>query len=234
MYDKKGFDALVSDLQNSSYEKASELIAIALKNEYSRLNDWDKYAYVIDAALDFSLWKNNEKKFNYFDSAASMIAKASKDKAMLQRALRWADYASTNEDRVQYKSGYLATKANLLELVGNAEAAKATKSASKEADLKAEKEGTKIISIPAFKMGGMKPAKGKKNNGFSLLIYGESASYLLIEINYKPIAYDLGLAESKHKLAIKLSFLGWLKKRLNEKFTCCIFSINSFLVPGTR
>ncbi|MDE5422686.1 thioredoxin family protein [Ancylomarina sp. DW003] len=162
VYDKKGFDALVSDLQNSSYEKASELIAIALKNEYSRLNDWDKYAYVIDAALDFSLWKNNEKKFNYFDSAASMIAKASKDKAMLQRALRWADYASTNEDRVQYKSGYLATKANLLELVGNAEAAKATKSASKEADLKAEKEGTKIISIPAFKMGGMKPAKGKK------------------------------------------------------------------------
>ena len=162
VYDKKGFDALVSDLQNSNYEKASELIAIALKNEYSRLNDWDKYAYVVDAALDFSLWKNNEKALSYFDSAASTIAKASKDKVMLERALRWADYASTNENRVQYKSGYLATKANLLELVGNAEEAKATQSASKEADLKAEKEGTKIISIPAFKMGGMKPAKGKK------------------------------------------------------------------------
>jgi len=162
VYDKAGFDALITDLQNSNYDKASELIAIALKNEYSRLNDWNKYAYVVDAALDFSLWKSNEKALSYFDSAASTIVKASKDKVMLERALRWADYASTHEDRVQYKSGYLATKANLLELVGNAEAAKATQSASKEADLKAEKEGTKIISIPAFKMGGMKPAKGKK------------------------------------------------------------------------
>ena len=162
VYDKAGFDALIVDLQNSNFDKASELIATALKNEYSRLNDWDKYAYVIDAAFDFSLMKDYDNKFSYFNGAASMIARASKDKAMLQRALRWADYASTNEDRVQYKSGYLATKANLLELVGNAEAAKATQSASKAADLKAEKEGTKIISIPAFRMGGMKPAKGKK------------------------------------------------------------------------
>ncbi len=161
-YDKVGFDALILDLQNSNYDKAPELIAIALKNEYSRLNDWAKYTYVIDAALDFSLLKNYQNKLNYFDSAAATIAKVSKDKALLEKALRWADYASANEDRVQYKSSYLATKANLLELVGNEEEAKATKSASKEADLKAEKEGTKIISIPAFKMGGMKPAKDKK------------------------------------------------------------------------
>lgn len=162
VYDKAGFDALIIDLQNSNYDKASELIAIALKNEYSRLNDWDKYAYTVDAALDFSLMKNNADKFRYFDSAASMIAKASKDKAMLERALRWSDYASTNETRPEHKSGYLATKANLLELAGNAEAAKAIQSASEEADLEAEKAGTKIISVPMMKMGGMQPAKAKK------------------------------------------------------------------------
>jgi len=162
VYDKAGFDALITDIQNSSYDKASELIAIALKNEYSRLNDWDKYAYTVDAALDFSLLNKNENKFRYFDSAASTIAKASKEKTMLERALRWADYASKNETRPEHKSGYLATKSNLLDLVGNTEEAKATQSASKKADLEAEKAGTKIISIPAFKMGGMKPAKGKK------------------------------------------------------------------------
>ncbi|MRT94666.1 thioredoxin family protein [Ancylomarina sp. 16SWW S1-10-2] len=162
VYDKKGFDTLITDLQNSNFEKSSELIAIALRNEYSRLNDWDKYAYVVDAALDFSLLKNNENKLSFFDNAAAMIANVSKDKEILEKALRWADYASVNEDRVQYKSGYLATKANLLELVGNAEAAKATQSASEEADLKAEKDGTKIISIPMMKLGGMQPIKGKK------------------------------------------------------------------------
>jgi thiol-disulfide isomerase/thioredoxin len=162
VYDKAGFDALITDLQNSNYDRASELIAIALKNEYSRLNDWDKYAYTVDAALDFSLMKTNADKFRYFDSAASMIAKASKDKALLERALRWAEFASMNETRPEHKSGYLATKANLLELAGNAEAAKATQSASKKADLEAEKAGTKIISVPMIRMGGMKPSKGKK------------------------------------------------------------------------
>ncbi|RZT96204.1 thioredoxin [Ancylomarina subtilis] len=161
-YDKAGFDTLIIDLQNSNYDRASELIAIALKNEYSRLNDWDKYVYTVDAALDFSLLNKNENKYRYFDSAASTIAKVSKDKMMLERALRWADYASVNETRPEHKSGYLATKAILLELVGHAEEAKATQSASKKADLEAEKAGTKIISIPAFKMGGMKSAKGKK------------------------------------------------------------------------
>ncbi|RXQ95553.1 thioredoxin [Ancylomarina salipaludis] len=159
VYDKKGFDALITDLQNSNYDKASELIAIALKNEYSRLNDWDKYAYTIDAALDFSLVRENADKFRYFDSAASTIAKVSKDKDLLLKALRWADYAARNETRPEHKSGYLATKANLLELVGNVEEAKATQSASKKADLEAEKAGTKIISVPMIRMGGMKPAK---------------------------------------------------------------------------
>jgi hypothetical protein len=162
VYDKKGFDALIVDLQNSNFDKASELIAIALHNEYSRQNDWTKYANVVDAALDFALLKQYANELRYFDSSASMIAKVSKDKTMLQKALRWANYAVENENRVEYKSGYLATKAQLLELVGNAEAAKVTQSESKKADMEAEKAGTKIISIPMIKMGSMKPAKGKK------------------------------------------------------------------------
>ena len=161
VYDKMGFDKLVANLQNSNFDRAPELIAIALKNEYARLNDWKKYTYVVNAALDFALMAKNENEFKYFNSAASIIAKSAKNTELLKSALRWADYASTNEERVQYKSGYLATKANLLELVGNIDEAEATKSASKKADLKAEKDGTKIISIPAFKMGGMKPTKGK-------------------------------------------------------------------------
>ena len=159
VYDKEGFDTLIEDLQKSNFSKAQELIAVALKNEYSRQNDWDKYAFVVDAALDFALLKQYENEMRYFDAAASMIAKATTDKAMLQRALRWASYASENEDRVEHKSGYLATKANLLELVGNAEDAKTAKIESEKADKAAEKAGTKIISIPAFKMGSMKKAK---------------------------------------------------------------------------
>lgn len=160
-YDKAGFDRMIQDLQNSDFPKAAELIAIALKNEYQRMNDWSKYATVIDGALDFALLKNYEKQFGYFDSAASMIAKASTDKDMLTRALRWATYAAEKEERVEHKSGYLATKAKLLELVGNAEAAKTAKMESDKADKAAEAAGTKIISIPAYKMGGMKPAKKK-------------------------------------------------------------------------
>jgi len=158
VYDKAGFDALVADLQNSKFSRASELIAIALKNEYSRQNDWNQYAYTVDAALDFSLMKAKADEFRYFDSAASTIANASKDKALLLKALRWADYAATNETRPEHKSGYLATKAKVLELAGNAEEAKATLSASEKADKEAEEAGTKIISVPMMKLGGMKPA----------------------------------------------------------------------------
>jgi len=160
-YDKAGFDRMIQDLQAADFSRNKELIALALKNEYSRQNDWSKFASVIDAAMDFALLKNYEKEFAYYDSAAAMIAKVSKDKEMLERALRWATYAAENEERVEHKSGYFATKANLLELVGNAEDAKTAKLESEKADMAAEKAGTKIISIPAFKMGGMKPAKKK-------------------------------------------------------------------------
>lgn len=154
VYDKTGFDRMILDLQNSNFFRAPELIAIALNNEYARQNDWDKFAYVVDAALDFSLLQNNDNKFRYFDSAANIIAKASKNKNLLEKALRWADYASSNEIRPEHKSGYLATKAKVLELVGNAEEAKATKSASEKADKEAEEAGTKIISVPMMKMTG--------------------------------------------------------------------------------
>ncbi|RKE04354.1 thioredoxin family protein [Marinifilum flexuosum] len=160
-YDKAGFDRMIQDLQTSDFPKATELIAIALKNEYQRQNDWSKYATVIDGAMDFALLKNYENQFGYFDSAASMIAKASKDKELLTRALRWAAYAAEQEGRVEHKSGYLATKAKLLELVGNADAAKTAKIESDKADKAAEKAGTKIISVPMMKLGGMKPAKKK-------------------------------------------------------------------------
>ncbi|PXY03207.1 hypothetical protein DF185_03750 [Marinifilum breve] len=160
-YDKAGFDRMIQDLQTSDFPKATELIAIALQNEYQRLNDWSRYATVVDGALDFALLKNYENQFRYFDSAASMIAKVTTDKDLLTRALRWATYAADKEGRVEHKSGYLATKAKLLELVGNAEAAKSAQMESDKADKAAEKAGTKIISIPAFKMGGMKPAKKK-------------------------------------------------------------------------
>jgi len=160
-YDKAGFDRMIQDLQTSDFPKATELIAIALKNEYQRQNDWSKYATVIDGAMDFALLKNYENQFGYFDSAASMIANVTTDKELLTRALRWAIYAAEQEDRVEHKSGYLETKAKLLELVGNAEAAKTAKMESDKADKAAEKAGTKIISVPMMKMGGMKPAKKK-------------------------------------------------------------------------
>ncbi|WP_054720975.1 hypothetical protein [Marinifilum fragile] len=90
-----------------------------------------------------------------------MIAKASDDKEMLQRALRWASYAAEKETRSEHKSGYLATKAKLLELVGKADEAKSTMMASEKEDKAAEAAGTKIISVPMMKLGGMKPAKKK-------------------------------------------------------------------------
>lgn len=160
-YDKDGFDTMIQDLQTSDFPKATELIAIALKNEFQRQNDWNRYATVIDGAMDFALLKNYEHQYRFFDSAASMIAEVTTDKDLLTRALRWTTFAAEKEDRVEHKSGYLATKAKLLELVGNAEAAKTAKIESDKADKAAEKAGTKIISIPAFKMGGMKPAKKK-------------------------------------------------------------------------
>ncbi len=162
-FPKADFNELIQDLQNSDYPQAAQLIAIALKNEYQRLNDWNRYATVVDGTLDFALLKNDEKEYDFFNSAASMIAKASADKDLLTRALRWATYAADKEERVEHQSGYLATKAKLLELIGDEHAAKIAKEASEKADKAAEASGKKIISIPAMKMttGGMKPAKKK-------------------------------------------------------------------------
>jgi hypothetical protein len=153
-FDTKSFEELELDLRNGDFIHSSELLARMLKTEYERQNDWNKMASVVENALNLNCLKYYAKKLEYFDRAASTIAKVSKNKDLLAMALVWANYASSMESRVELKSGYLKTKANLLKLVGKAKEAEQANQESKKADKEAEKKGTKIHSIPMIRMGG--------------------------------------------------------------------------------
>ncbi|MCT4616089.1 MAG: thioredoxin family protein [Marinifilaceae bacterium] len=153
-FDTESFLNLKSDLMKGDFIHSSELLTRMIKTEYARQNKWDEMAYTVQAAMDLNTLKYYAGKFSFFNQAASEMAKASKKPNLLKMALAWATYAADNEDRVEHKSGYLKTKADILQLVGKADEAKKANQESANADKEAEKKGTKIHSIPMIKMGG--------------------------------------------------------------------------------
>lgn len=142
-------------LQQSNYDKAPFLIGKLLANKYKRLQDTDEHINTLDFIVRFNLAQNTGVIVHY----ANTVMSTYKSESAWAKALLWLNIAEGKETKVEHMAAILNAKSKVLEKLGNKSDAEIAKLAAQKADKKAEEEGTKIISIPALKMTGMKPKK---------------------------------------------------------------------------
>ena len=154
-FETKKEDNLIKFLQESNYDKAPILLGKLLANKYKRLEDKEQYLTTLDYIIKFNLVQDSSVIVSY----ANSIIGAYKSEIALAKALTWLNIAEGKETRIEYKVAILTAKSNVLAKLGNKSESELAKLAAKKADKEAEDAGTKIHSIPAVKMTGM-----KKNN----------------------------------------------------------------------
>lgn len=164
-FDLASEDAMLQLLRDSDIAQRDELLSRALVVRHNRNADYDQYAGVVDAMLDYNLLAGHEDPWKQFDYHASTFLTVTKDEGLLRRALRWSEYACKNETRPEEAFFYLENKAKLLDKLGDIEAAKKAKAAALEADAKAIKAGTKKVVIPAYRMVPMTPKDTPSEDG---------------------------------------------------------------------
>jgi len=146
---------LIEFLQASSYENASGLLGKLLINKYKRLQNSDQHINAMDFAVKFNLVGQSSNIVHF----ANEVMKTYKSESSWAKALMWLNIAEKKETKVEHKAAIFNAKSKLLEKLGNKTEAEIAKLAAEKADKEAEAAGTKIISIPAMKMTGMKPKK---------------------------------------------------------------------------
>ena len=151
-YDKAKEEKMIQLLRDGGFSRSNELLARALCAQHQRNEDWDMYASVVDAMYDFKLLKDNENPLREFDYHASVISKATSDKRLLNRALRWSEYVCKNEKHPENLAFYLRTKSVLQALLGFGVEAAVSEAAAEAAEKEAERLGTKKERIPAMKI----------------------------------------------------------------------------------
>ncbi len=148
-------DNLLKFLQESNYEKAPVLLGKLLANKYKRTQDADQYINTLDYIVRFNLAQNSSTIVNY----ANTVLNTYKSESAWAKALLWLNIAEGKETKIEHMAVILNAKSKVLEKLGNKTEAEIAKLAAQKADKKAEDAGTKIISIPAFKMTGQQPEK---------------------------------------------------------------------------
>ncbi|MDO5977826.1 thioredoxin family protein [Flavivirga spongiicola] len=147
---------LLKFLQKSNYDKAPFLLGKLLANKYKRLEDSVQYLETLDYIVKFNLAQNSSTIVHY----ANTIINNHESESAWAKALIWLNIAEGKETKIEHKAAILTAKSNVLAKLGNKSEAELAILAAKKADKKAEAAGTKIHSIPAFKMtGGGDPQK---------------------------------------------------------------------------
>ncbi len=88
--DQKGFNEMVSYLQNTDYEKATEWLAFLLPAKY-KFTDWVQMAKEVDHSLSFNILKGKQRE-NYMKMMAEQLTWYSKDMASFPYAVKWIDH----------------------------------------------------------------------------------------------------------------------------------------------
>ncbi|MEZ4953848.1 MAG: thioredoxin family protein [Saprospiraceae bacterium] len=164
-FDLASEEAMLQLLRDSDIAQRDELLSRALVVRHNRNADYDQYAGVVDAMLDYNLLAGHEDPWKQFDYHASTFLSVTNEEGLLRRALRWSEYACNNETRPEEVFFYLENKAKILEKLGDLEAANEAKAAAGKADKKAEELGTKRVVIPAFRMVPMTPKDAPSEDG---------------------------------------------------------------------
>lgn len=146
---------VIAFLQQSNYDKAPILLGKLLANKYKRLDDKDQYLSTLDYIVKFNLAQDSGTIVQY---ANNVMDGYNSDRAWAM-ALQWLNIAEAKEARVEHRVAVLEAKSKVLAKLGDKTEAELAAMAAKKADKEAEEAGTKIHSIPAFKMTGMTPKK---------------------------------------------------------------------------
>nr|WP_319999975.1 thioredoxin family protein [uncultured Draconibacterium sp.] len=153
IYDEEKFDSekeasLITFLQKSNYDRAYKLLPSALANKYRRTGDKEQYLNTIDYILKFNLEETPSVILRY----ATDIIRDYEGEVAIAKAITWLEIADAKESRIEYKSSILNAKSEAYNKLGNKSEAEIANLAAQEADKEAEKNGTKIRSVPAVKM----------------------------------------------------------------------------------
>lgn len=105
---------LIDFLRGSDFPRAREFQAKAMAQRYQRKQDWEMYASVVDAMLDFRILDSSDDPLSDLDGFAQILGDGSFDKKLLQRALRWSVYACENETRANKKDDFQQTRIRIV------------------------------------------------------------------------------------------------------------------------
>ncbi len=130
-------EELIGVLREAEFPRRSELLARLLACHYNRIGNWNDYASLLDAIVDFKLLEGFESPLKEVDFHTANITNVVLDEALLKRALRWTDYTIEKTTNPVEKASFLKTKANILEKLGRQGDAEAARNDA----AKAKKEG---------------------------------------------------------------------------------------------
>ncbi len=120
-----------------------ELLARTLCIRYQRQGDWFRYAATVEAMTAFGFLRENPYPLRELDFHAANIAENCKDKNLQRIALDWSTHCCQQETRPEELAWFLKTKAHLLALLGNGEAAAQTEAKAIVKSNEAERKGLK-------------------------------------------------------------------------------------------
>lgn len=124
--DQKGFNEMLSYLQNTDYEKATEWLAFLLPAKY-KFTDWVQMAKEIDHSLSFNILKG-KKRENYLKMMAEQLTWYSKDTAAFPYALKWIDHLLPQLKEEKTIQSVMETRNTLLEKLNGKKEETAVKS----------------------------------------------------------------------------------------------------------
>ncbi|MAT56287.1 MAG: hypothetical protein CMN32_17590 [Saprospirales bacterium] len=123
--------------------RQKELLARTLCIRYQRQGDWFRYAATVEAMLEFDFLTENPFPLRELDFHAANLAYHCKDANLQGIALDWSTRCCRQESRPEELAWFLKTKAHLLALLGNGEAAAQTEAEALAKASEAERKGLK-------------------------------------------------------------------------------------------
>lgn len=138
---------LITLLRNEKeLPRQQELLARTLCIRYQRQGDWFRYAATVEAMAEFGFLRENPYPLRELDFHAAHLAENCKDASLQRIALDWSTRCCQQETRPEELAWFLKTKAHLLALLGNGEAAAQTEAEALAKSNEAERKGLKRLN----------------------------------------------------------------------------------------
>lgn len=112
---QEGFNEMVTYLQNTSYERATEWLAFLLPARY-KFTDWVQMAKEIDNSLAFNILKGKQRE-TYLKMMAEQITWYSQDTSAFHYAVKWIDHLLPQLKEEKTIQSVKDTRSELLEKI---------------------------------------------------------------------------------------------------------------------